>query len=629
MRLIIGKIGKNETLNYALDELIRCIKLMDKTVSIDARNYDKKDDSLEGVLWLGLDGSVTPSDTVDEIKIDITNGAGVITGANNRAVLIAAYRFLYELGCRWIRPGADGEIIPKKKLEREALNVRVSETPASLHRGICIEGCVTYEHVFNVIEWLPRNGMNGYFIQFMDSFTFFRDWYEHARNPYVSAESITAEDAHHIKKRIEEEMAKRGIFYHAVGHGFHCEPFGLDCSFNDTKDVLPDPSIKRYFAYQNGGRDFHHHRMVYTNLCYTNPEVIEMISDSVFRYCRDNPQADYVVVSLGDSFNHQCECDECRKKRAADHYVNILNEADRKLTEAGLNTKIGFILYFELLWAPMQERFNNPDRFIYLLCPAERTYKKAFCDAKPCGEEELMPYEVNRMTKPSELEKILGHLFSWKKVFPGSGYIFDYHLMWEHYTDPGYYRIAKVLHRDAAGLGKMGFDGFYSCQPQRLALPTGLPMYVLAKGLWNAESDFDAECREYFSAAFGEDAQAVENYMRTLSELFEDIFERRSPIETVEKADRLIKKFMTSHILPNKDVNESWEYLFYHAELLFKYINVMRSGERVDDDEVFNAYVKVLSDYAFEIEADTVYVFDADQFVEIAIRHLKNLYNRK
>ena len=48
--------------------------------------------------------------------IDVKNGAGVITGANNRAVLIAVYRFLRELGCRWLRPGAENEVIPKKKL---------------------------------------------------------------------------------------------------------------------------------------------------------------------------------------------------------------------------------------------------------------------------------------------------------------------------------------------------------------------------------------------------------------------------------------------------------------------------------------------------------------------------------
>ena len=48
----------------------------------------------------------------DAIYINIENGKGVITGTNPRSVLIGVYRYLNELGCAFIRPGIDNEVIP-------------------------------------------------------------------------------------------------------------------------------------------------------------------------------------------------------------------------------------------------------------------------------------------------------------------------------------------------------------------------------------------------------------------------------------------------------------------------------------------------------------------------------------
>ena len=91
---------EGEVFAYAAEELSRCLGAMDHTVCEG-----------EGGLTLALrliDGDVT-RDTVD---IDISGGCGYIGGTTPVAVLIAAYRFLYELGCRWTHPGAGGEHIP-------------------------------------------------------------------------------------------------------------------------------------------------------------------------------------------------------------------------------------------------------------------------------------------------------------------------------------------------------------------------------------------------------------------------------------------------------------------------------------------------------------------------------------
>ena len=172
MKLILAKIGKQQTVTFAFDELKKYLKKMDPELFLDCRRYDRLDPALSGVIWVGLDGSVERSDR-DRVVLKVKDGAGIITGSGERAVLLAVYRFLTELGCRFLHPGAEGEVIPSKDLEKEDLNVELDETASYRHRSVCIEGAVGHEHVYNMIDWLPKVGMNGYFIQFTTGYEFY------------------------------------------------------------------------------------------------------------------------------------------------------------------------------------------------------------------------------------------------------------------------------------------------------------------------------------------------------------------------------------------------------------------------------------------------------------------------
>ena len=126
--LRIAKIGSHQTVDFAVNELYRYLKLMDKRLPIDQRTVSSDGDDMLS-LYVGLSPRVAPNKLDDEILIDVRDGVGIITGASERAVLIAVYRFLRELGCRWIRPGDGGEVIPKKDIVTAELNAHVMNDP--------------------------------------------------------------------------------------------------------------------------------------------------------------------------------------------------------------------------------------------------------------------------------------------------------------------------------------------------------------------------------------------------------------------------------------------------------------------------------------------------------------------
>lgn len=641
MYMDISRLGKNETVKFAYNELCRYLRMIAPTLLIKegvAKEY-KADASK---LWVGIssefDGylpKVEDPKLDDGIYIDVKNGAGIITGTNPRSVLIAVYRFLKELGVSWVRPGADGEILPEKLPSEYEVNI--CEAASYRHRAVCIEGSVSYEHVKNVIDWIPKASMNGYYIQFRVPFTFFDRWYNHIDNPNLKPEGITYEDVAGIMCRIEEEIELRGLMYHTVGHGWTCEPFGIKgLGWDKVEDDLPD-EIREKLALVDGKRGLWKGVPLNTSLCYSNPEVRELMSDSVLEYCKNNPQADYVHVWLADGVNNNCECEECKKKMPSEYYVMILNDIDRKLTNAGMDTKVVFLMYLDLLWVFNEGEIKNPDRFLMMFAPITRSYTKCFTDFDETEKVELAPYVRNKLRLPNRVEENVAYLRSWQEKFHGDSVDFDYHLMWDHVYDPGYYRCAEVMHGDVKGLDKIGLNGFISCQLQRASLPTGLPMEMMARGLWDKNSDFESGAKEFFAAAFGKDSEKAREYLKTLSELFVPPFMRgemgeksEEAVANYEKIDGFVKSFLPvieENIAATEgNISRSWEYLMSHAKLLAPYADMLISAAKGNVEEMFEKS-KTLFARACEIEWEVHNVFESYEFAISINRFFRRTFN--
>lgn len=596
-RIRFGKIGDHPTVDFAIQELLRCVKQMDPELIVEVLQTQFVDERFRGVIWVGLDSSLTQkvpsvenSELDDAISIFIQNDHGWITGSNYRSVLIAAYRFLKELGCDWVRPGREGERIPNREVAD--INMDIVHKASYRHRGVCIEGANSYENVADMIDYLPKVGMNEYFIQYMIPVRFFARWYMPQRNPYQEHEPLSREEAAAMTVSLEADISKRGLRYHKTGHGWTCEPFGVNGTGWDDGDCSDlDETTRQYFAEVNGQRGIWKNMPLHTNLCYSNPKVRDMMTDAITQYCQENSQVDVLHFWLGDEINNQCECENCRKKSASDWYVVMLNELDAKLTNAGLNTKVVFLLYYDLLWAPEQERLTNPDRFILMFAPITRMYGRNYTDDLDLSVT-AAPYVRNQLQAPKTLAENLAYLRSWQEQFSGDSFVYDYHLMWAHVADPGYEFCARNLFEDMKNLDKIGINGMVSCQVQRCAFPTALPFNMMASALWDKNCDYEKEMQAYYRSAFGENCAEVHRYLGEISRLIRvyesvasghPVFDNKPlcvDYEAVAEAVRRIRPVIEQNL--NGVHRVEWQTLQLHTEYVLRFVACLEQLEKGD-----------------------------------------------
>ncbi len=527
----LAQCGDDAVTEFAVSELKRYIRTMDSAATVDVILWRPGFALSSSCLLVGISEelaakvpAVADPRLDDAIAISVQRGSGYITGSNPRSVLIAVYRFLREVGCAFVRPGPEGDVIPKKNALLDT--VTVHEAASYRHRGLCNEGAQSCQHVCDLIDWLPKNAMNAYFTQAEVPYNFFRRWYEHRENPTLKNEPVTPDEMDGMTRATERQLHRRGLLYHAIGHGWTCIPaFHVNNRHDWVRDeTRPCPEYAQYIAMVNGKRDLlPGYSPADTNLCYSNPYVRDSMTDAVRDYCLAHPGTDYVHFWLADGLNNHCECEACQERIPADWYVTLLNELDAKLTAAGVTTRVVFLIYVDLLWEPQQCSINNPDRFVLMFAPITRSYSTSFKPDKTTDTEHLplAPYVRNRLTMPASPEENVARLNRWQAAFAGDSFDFDYHLMWAHFSDPSYLHIARVMHQDMVGLADIGLNGMVSCQEQRVFFPSGIVMEAMARGLWNRSEPFEAICADYFARCYGADGPLVQALFEQLAGLFD------------------------------------------------------------------------------------------------------------
>ena len=515
----IYKITSNPVADYAAEELKKYLRMMMPRcgeISI-AYKPDATDGFRLGLMSdFGLDTSEVKNPELDDIvHIDTDEAGGIIAGDNPRSILLAVYKYLTINGCRWLYPGVDGEYIPIKNVEA----VKYHKAADCRYRGQCNEGAESQQAMLETIEWAPKVGMNVYMLEF-DIPTVYYDWYyEHRHNTANrEPEPVNADTVLQWKRACEAEIAKRGLQFHDIGHGWTVEAFGIDSKGAwSVKGEHPIPEeVKQYLAEINGERGLFMNIPVNTNFCMSNPEARRIVSKAVCDYAQENPHVNYLHVWLADNQKNHCECAVCRTKTPSDWYVMLLNDIDEELTKRGLTNRIGVCVYSDTAYEPTCEYIKNPDRFFMILGAITRSYTYSI---PKDPQVELTPFVLNKSGRLETMEEHMVRLKLWQKFVPSPAIAYEYHFWRHQFYAPDVLSFAKRLYEDVLSYRDNGLDGMIEDGSQRAFYPNGLSYYVYANTLFDTSLDFDALVKDYFDHAYGEAGEKVYAFLQKIGEL--------------------------------------------------------------------------------------------------------------
>lgn len=546
----------------------------------------------------------------DAFVIDVKSGAGTITATNERAVLLGVYHFLKKQGCRFLKPGKDGEYIPLLERVQD-----VSETwyAKTRHRGttdrVCHSDALGAEGMLAFIDWLPKAMMNSYFIELPDYYDDLKLALEHRKNPYKDAEELTYERYLQYDAWIVEEMKKRGLIRHGAGHGWTIMMMdGIDDITSKAVDaVCANPEI---LAEIDGERKTYNSKPLHTNLCYSQAKVRRKMAENVYAYSVEHPEVDFIHVWLADYFNNFCECENCRKLAQSDWYIKILNEIDEVFTAHGSDKKIVFLIYFELAYLPIQERINNEDRFVMMFAPYGRDFTKAY---REWEEVPHAPAPLNQFKREyMHMGRYLYLLKQWQQIFKGDSFVFDYSLYDAvSHTEVTNVGFAPVPYQDCMDLTVYGLNGRIECGQTNAMTPTSLILYSMADAMFYGEKDFAEIEEDYFTVSYGEE-QKVLPFLKEMSVVLPTKYMLcKTKLLTEEDAARLqggldrVREFKKEFInyMPTEAVHrQNCRYFREYLELLEFVFLVMRDKALGCSEEQIEEYIEKYRHLVFRKE---------------------------
>lgn len=622
--LYIKKIRADHVIDFAAEELKKYLRMMMPEVGDIGIVYEPeaKDGFRLGLLEdFGLESETKEPKLDDIVHIDTNTEGGILAGSNPRSVLFAVYRLLKLNGCRFLFPGIDGEHIPMKKIQPQKYHKMADHQM----RGHSIEGDPSLENVLDYIDYHAKCELNCFGCYGI--FNYMRRYYKHRNNEANRPPEFMDDNVAETQWRslFECETRKRGLLLYSGDHSLLARTLGLKLEdrflYKRGQKEYPK-EVFQYLAQVDGERKFQNNNdFFYTNLCMSNPEVRRRIIKTKVEDILAKPHIDNATLSLADGSHNHCECELCKTKRPSDWFVILLNELDEELTRRGIDKKVSFSFYVDMMFAPSVEKIKNPDRFRMVFCPITRTYSASIAGFD--GLPEPIPYVRNNWKVPKSMEEVYSLLNQWRKAFPGPYSVFEYHFWIHQYRDPGLMSISRRIYEDVRSYKPTYMDGCMEDGSNKSFFPHGFHGHIYAETLLDRDCDYEAVMADYFSHLYGDDWKQVRAYFDSITDAFCHKYmagelsadpekgllynpDRVEPLRQVKALTENMRNLVQEHMLmPTRPQTIAWRVLLRHTEYCDRLAEIMIEKCQGNDEtamEMLNAFMPEFGKYDYELE---------------------------
>ena len=466
----------------------------------------------------------------ESILVGYSTGDIVLVGGSDTATLFATYRFLRDLGCRWLDPGERGEFIPLAKKLALPQKAVVSKPDFAVRGWMAAPSFSLIDmgvdgrdrgpfqmDLRECMDWGVRNGLNSI---------------------YGDMASDLGEDLGH---GYVQSGGHSLISWIPSGNPQGDQLFGLHPEYYPLVDGV------RVARYRDG-------RPV--QACLSNPEVVKTVAEGVVRDLQQRPGIRRINVSHNDEPTYWCECAGCRAMDApdstwkkndsldaypdesapggpspiSDRWVAFVNQVARIVGQKFPHVHIGFYAYGSTVIPPRRPGWKLDKNLMVEYANAALCFRHSISDRSCAANKKFADW-------------LAGWSASGQPVV-----IYDYEQnpgRWRNSDLPAcwYTGLADYL-RFAKNNGVYGWTG----ENGAMWNGSGLWYYLKAHLLWDGNQDVNTLIADYCRHAYGPAGATMEKYYRLLDSAatgsaghLSDCLEAFTPA-VVAQADRLLQQ---------------------------------------------------------------------------------------
>jgi len=295
---------------------------------------------------------------------------------------------------------------------------------------------------------------------------------------------------------------------HNFGHGSGGK-YGKQYMFNGTchtyfRYVSPEEfydTHPEYFSLVGGVR-----LRDETQLCLTNPELLEIVTQRMLQTMRDNPDIGQHNFSQMDYYN-PCQCPACRAineqyQTAGGTQFWFINQLAERTSKEFPDTLIGTLAYTYTEQPPVGLTMH-PNAAVWLC------HMFPCCDSHPI---ETCPYNAEYRRRAEAWSRICRHLYIWHYIVDFAHYYNPFPNLRAMAADMRFYQRIGVESVFLQAMGDGGGGGEFSL----------LRGYYGMKLLWDPQADPQAIIDDFLQGYYGAAASAIGEYVKLLHDKVQD-----------------------------------------------------------------------------------------------------------